>query len=103
MSRSIRTIDTHTVLDITGKRLLTMNMTWWNSQLKKLRRVDEILKTDPNIQDKLNNTTKLKAYDIRVLQEVLLLLQPFEDATDVLQGENATAGFLLPSIVGIRK
>ena len=47
-------------------------------------------------------STKLTAHDIRILRELLQVLLPFEDATDVMQGENTTAGFVLPSIVGIR-
>jgi len=96
------TIDSETILQATGKRLLPMNATRWNSQLKMLRRLDEVLQKEPNIQDKLNAKTKLTAHDIRILHELLPLLQPFEDATDVLQGENATAGFVLPALVGIR-
>ena len=67
-----------------------------------LRRFDEVLQTDPNIQDKLNATTKLTAHDIRIFRELLQVLLPFEDATDVMQGENATAGFVLLSVIGIR-
>ena len=77
-------------------------MTRWNSQLKMLkmlRRVDEILKLIPTSKINVMPATKLKASDIRVLQE----LQSFEDATDVLQGENATTSFLFPCIVGKNK
>ena len=96
------TINTEAILQATGKRLLAMNATRWNSQLKMLRRLDEVLQTDPNIQDRLSTTTKLTAHDIRILRELLQVLLPFEDATDVMQGENTTAGFVLPSVVGIR-
>ena len=63
-------IDSETILQATGKRLLPMNATRWNSQLKMLRRLDEVLQKEPNIQNKLNAKTKQTAHDIRILHEL---------------------------------
>ena len=56
---------------------------------------DEVLQSDPNISDKLNAS-------IRIVRELLILLLPFEDAADVIQGENTMASFVIPGIVGIK-
>ena len=57
---------------------------------------DEVLQSDPNILDKLNAS-------IRIVRELLILLLPFEDAADVIQGENTMASFfVIPGIVGIK-
>ena len=88
-------IDTATIVEATGKRLLSFNATCWNSQLKIIRRFDEVLQSDPNILDKLNAS-------IRIVRELLILLLPFEDAADVIQGENTMASFVIPGIVGIK-
>jgi len=64
------TIDSETILQATGKRLLPMNATRWNSQLKMLRRLDEVLQEEPTIHDKLNAKTKLTAHEIRILHEL---------------------------------
>lgn len=49
---------------------------------------------NPSIQDKLNNTKTLTTHDFWVLSELSLYFYP-----DVMQEE--TAGFVLPSAVGI--
>jgi len=37
-----------------------------------------------------------RADDLRILCELLIILLPFEDGTDLLQGEYATTGLVLP-------
>jgi len=63
-----------------------------------LQRLDNVLQMDSGILDKLNasKSTKLAADDLRILCELLIFLLPFENGTDLLQGEYATAGLVLP-------
>ena len=80
-------------------QLQTANDTHWNSQLKMIR---SVLKCP---ESKLNQleTVHLSAYERNILKEMVVILEPFEEATDYAQTENyASAGYVVPSIRGLR-
>jgi len=58
-----------------------------------LQRLDNVLQVDSGILDKLNAS---KSWWSKILCELLIILLPFEDGTDLLQGEYATTGLVLP-------
>ena len=80
-------------------RLQIANQTRWNSQLKM---VQSILKIPI---EKLNmlNTPILSLYERNVLKELLDILSPFEEATDLAQlGNHVNSGFIIPCIIGLK-
>ena len=82
-------------------KLQTANMTRWNSQLKMLR---SILKIPQNVMDELNTPTKLTQYERKVIGEITDILQPFEEATDRVQGQNVVTSSLVQlCIKGLRQ
>ena len=80
-------------------KLQIANQTRWNSQLKMVRSILTIP------VEKLNmlNTSMLTLYERNVLNEVLDILSPFEEATDLAQLDNhVNAGFLITCIIGLK-
>ena len=66
-----------------GKTLVAKNETRWNSQLKMVRRLLEI-----NVEKVVEKQDLLlTSYEKSILRELVDILEPFEDATDLLQGE----------------
>jgi len=75
------------------------NATRWNSQLTAVRglmKIDKkIIDTIPSLSPQLVLSTKER----QILSEFIELLDPFEEVTNRVQGENiVTAGYVLPSI-----
>ena len=63
--------------------MIAKNETRWNTQLKMVRRLMEI-DTD-KVVDK--RELHLNAYEKVVLREFAEVFEPFEEATDILQGD----------------
>ena len=52
---------------------------------------------------KMLNTSMLTLYERNVLNELLDILSPFEEATDLAQLDNhVNAGFIIPCIIGLK-
>ena len=82
------------------RRLQSKNATRWNSEV---RSIASILRVN---EDKLKSldVPHLTAYDRKILQDMVTILRPFQEATDLTQGQNVvTASFAIPCIRGLRK
>ncbi|CAG2203266.1 unnamed protein product [Mytilus edulis] len=80
------------------KRLQADNATRWNSQITMIRSVLEVS------EEKLNklDTIKLTGYERKLLQELCLVLKPFEDATIMVQKEiNVSGSLAVPVTLGL--
>ncbi|XP_060072674.1 zinc finger BED domain-containing protein 4-like [Ylistrum balloti] len=78
------------------KRLQCANVTRWNSQLRMIKSVLDI-------SEKLNklDTTKISSYERKLLRELCLILNPFEEATVMVQSNNS-ARLAVPLTIGLR-
>ena len=81
------------------KVLISKNETRWNSQLKMVRRAIEV---DVNEVVK-KREFHLSAHEKSILREFVQILQPFEDATDILQGQKyASICLVIPTYIGLK-
>lgn len=81
------------------KRLQAANMTRWNSQFYMLK---SILAVD---EEKLNqlDCIKLTSYERKVLQELCLILKPFEEVTLEVQKESSvSASLAIPLTIALK-
>ena len=66
-----------------GEKILQVaNMTKWNSQLKMIR---SVLSISPDKNDSLDCSLVLSAHEKNILQDIMEILLPFEEATDAVQ------------------
>lgn len=94
------TLDTETVSKSVNFRLRAKNSTRWNTQLHCIRSVVKAFEADPQLQSKLNAVTKhgkLTPMEFKILKELMLLLEPFEEATDEFQADYETLGSVIPA------
>jgi len=83
-----------------GKTVIPRNETRWNSQLKMVRRLVEV-NTD-EIVDKPE--LKFTGHNKVVMKEMIQILEPFEEGTDLTQGDQyAPISLVIPSVVGLQK
>ena len=81
------------------KRVQASNVTRWNSEVKMIR---SVLNIPADKLDQLD-TQKLTHHDRSLLTDLLEILSPFEEATDVIQKQNTTsASFIVPCIRGLK-
>ena len=84
-----------------GERRLQAKVdTRWNSEL---RSIQSILRVP---EDKLHqvDVVQLTTYERNILEDLVEILSPFQEATDLTQGQNlVTSSFVLPCIRGLRK
>lgn len=83
-----------------NNRLQYATSTRWNSQLKMIRSVLSI----PEVKlDELEGVPKLTAHDRSILRDIVEILIPFEEATDMVQTENIpSSGYILVCIKSLR-
>ena len=82
-----------------GKTLVSRNETRWNSQVKMVRRVLEV---DPSeVVD--GEGLVLTGHEKAILKEMVDVLEPFEEATDILQGDYVSISFAIPCYFGLLK
>ena len=82
------------------RRVQVKNATRWNSELTSIK---SILRVP---EDKLNSldTVHLTTYERKMLEDLVKLLSPFQEATNLTQGQNViTSSFILPCVRGLRK
>jgi hypothetical protein len=81
------------------KALQLANATRWNSQLKMVR---SILAIPPSKLDSVE-APLLTPYERNIMQDLVEILAPFEEATDFVQVENfPSAGYVIPCIRGLK-
>ncbi|XP_017343586.1 uncharacterized protein si:dkey-109j17.5 [Ictalurus punctatus] len=74
----------------------------WNTQLKTMRQMLESLDFLEDIVDR--NDLALNSVEKATLQELVEILEPFEEATDMVQGDkHVSISLALPSVLGLRK
>lgn len=84
-----------------GQRPLALDR-HWNTQLKTLRQMLESLEFLEDIVDR--NELALNSVEKVTLQELVEILEPFEEATDMVQGDkHVSISLALPSVLGLRK
>ena len=80
-------------------KLQPANQTRWNSQLKMLR---SLLRVPRDLIDKLQ-CTKPTVYEMKLVSELCDILQPFEEATDNIQGDRiVTSSMVIVCVRGLR-
>uniref|UniRef100_UPI00358DEA90 zinc finger BED domain-containing protein 4-like isoform X1 n=1 Tax=Myxine glutinosa TaxID=7769 RepID=UPI00358DEA90 len=88
--------------EVFGPMLFSRNETCWNSQLKVVRKFLEASDFLEEIIDKFN--LKLSESDKGVLKELIELLEPFEEAIDMMHGDTfVSISLALPCILGLKK
>ena len=81
------------------KKLQANNVTRWNSQMKMIRSVLDA----PDEKLEQLKTAKLTTYEKNILRDLAEILQPFEEATDLVQSSNTVSSSLvIPCILGLR-
>ncbi len=98
-------LDTEEVVKTTHFRLINKNDTRWNSQLYSMQSFVRALDIDPTLQNRLNATTKkhrkLTSVELNILKELILLLQPFEEASDDYQADYESTGSVIPAYLDL--
>ena len=94
------TVATEKMEALYGKTLIAKNETRWNSQLKMVRRIIEVDIDKVVEKRELCLTSDEKA----VLRELVEVLEPFEEATDILQGDKySSISLVIPSLLGLKR
>ena len=94
------TLATEKVEELFGKTVIAKNETRWNSQLKMVRRLVEI--DVDKVVDK--REFQLNAYEKVVLRELVEVFEPFEEATDILQGDKySSISLVIPCFLGLKR
>lgn len=91
---------------VEGKSIPSINATRWNSLFMQLRSVAELdqIKLVEVLKESNHQNLILTARELGSLQEVVEILQPFAEATDLCQGQNyATLGCVVPCVVSLHK
>ncbi|KAJ8367340.1 hypothetical protein AAFF_G00320740 [Aldrovandia affinis] len=74
----------------------------WNWQLKAVRRMLESAEFLEDIVDRHDLT--LSSFEKEVLRELVDVMEPFEEATDMVQGDkHVSVSLALPCVLGLRK
>lgn len=97
------TADTEEVFNVAGVHLEAHNATRWNSQLRMMRKLVSTLSSHPGLTESLHacKKAKLSKYELRLATDLIELLSPVEEATELLQKRHETAGRLLPALRNI--
>ena len=79
-------------------RIQTANGTRWSWQVKMIR---SVLAIPAALLDQLDAPT-ITAYDRNIMNDMLEILEPFKEATDVEQRDKTvTASYIIPTIIGL--
>jgi len=94
------TLATEKMEKMFGKTVIPRNETRWNSQLKMIRRLVEV-NTDEVVE---KPELKFTSHEKVVMKEMIQILEPFEEATDLTQGDQyVSISLVIPSVVGLQK
>ena len=92
------TLATEKIETLFGKTLVSRNETRWNSQVKMVRRLLEVDLSEIESEGML-----LSGHEKAILKEMVEVLEPFEEATDILQGDYVSISFAIPCYFGLLK
>lgn len=98
-------LDTQIVADAVGFRIPSMNATRWNSQYYMLQKLVDALQSDPSLQSRLNAVKKLgrlSNQEVKTLNELVLILEIFEEATNEFQADYETVGTVIPAFLDLK-
>lgn len=98
-------IDSEILVKSVGFKIPVRNQTRWNSQYLMLSKFVEALELDPNLQLKLSaykKHQKLGALETKMLKELILILEPFKEATDDFQADHESVGNAIPAYLDMR-
>jgi hypothetical protein len=88
------------VLNLAKLRLPARNATRWNSQYYMLVILLRVFDIAPELNGKLNATKKhgkLEPFEIKIIRELILILEMFEEASDDFQADYETVGNVIPA------
>lgn len=88
-----------------GFKIPVMNQTRWNSQYLMLSKFVEALELDPTLQLRLGaykKHKKLGALEMKMLKELILILEPFKEATEDFQADYESVGNVIPAYLDMR-
>ena len=88
-----------------GFKIPVANATRWNSQLIMIDTFLKVLDKDSTIQDALSAFQvhgKFDFRDIKVIRELVMVLKPFQEATDEWQKDFQSVGTVIPAYFFIR-
>ena len=80
-------------------RIPSKNVKRWNSQFAQLFRIVKALEKQPSIQPTLSAFKKhgsLSVKEMKVIKEVMLILQPFKETMDAFQKKHESVGEVIP-------
>ena len=98
-------LDSETLSKLVDFKLPAMNQTRWNSQFLMITKFLNALDKDSQIQNKLKafeKHSKMSALEIKVLREVVIILQPFTEATDEFQADYESVGLVIPAYLDMK-
>ena len=82
------------------RRLQLKNSTRWNSELRSIKSILRV----PEDKLRLLDTVHLTVNERKILEDLVEILTPFQEATDFVQGGNViTSSLVIPCIRGLRK
>lgn len=82
------------------KKIESSCATRWNSEVKMIR---SVLRVPEEKLSMIGGSALLSAYDRNILKDMLMILEPFEEATDCTQRQNSvSASFVIPCVRGLR-
>ena len=97
-------LDSETLSKLVDFKLPAMNQTRWNSQYL-IKKFLNALDKDSQIQNKLKaceKHSKMSALVVKVLREVVIILQPFTEATDDFQADYESVGLVIPAYLDMK-
>lgn len=96
--------DTEVILNSVKFRLPAMNATRWNSQYYMLKKLYQAFDQDNNLQNNLSATIKhgrLSALELKIIKEIITILEIFEEASDDFQADYETVGNVVPAYLDL--
>jgi len=88
-----------------GFKLSLANTTRWNSQLKMIIDFLKALEKDPNLPEHLSafkTHGTFTFHELKILRELVMILQPFQEATDEWQRDFQSVGTVIPAYLHMR-
>lgn len=94
------TLTTEKMETLFGKTVVSRNETRWNSELKTIRRLVQVNTDEVVERPELMFTSHEKV----VMKELVQILEPFKEATDLTQKDQyVSVSLVIPSVVGLQK
>lgn len=97
--------DTELLMARVGFKLPVANTTRWSSQFRMVLKFQEALEQDPTIQDSLAAFKvhgKFSYRELKIVKELISILQPFQETTDEWQRDSETIGTVIPAYLHMK-